>query len=161
MSLLNSKEIISSLFPTGISYIEFSTPGFSLTKKISNLDSLDNLIFLENHGVIVSGLRFHECYQSILDVNKKCEDYIRSNVAEFMSFKDFFSNYDRQKIPKHDKFFFPDEIVFKDSKGFLATKILSEYVRFISEQLGPLRYLKEVDVCYIQNMKFEINRGKK
>ena len=161
MSLLNSKEIISSLFPNESCYVEFSTPGFSLTKQISNLDSLESLVFLENHGVIVSGFRFQECYHNILDVNKRCEDYIRNNVAEFVSFKDFFSNYDRQKIPKHDKFFFPDEVVFRDSRGFLATKILSEYVRFISKQLGPLRYLKDDDVCYIQNMKFEINRGKK
>lgn len=96
------QEIIQHLFPSAL-WIDYATPGLALTlaikKKMSTLLISADLIFLKNHGVIVTGntmqlaldryqsmksqiQRYFGIYDGDFDVNKQLFDiaFVRENV---------------------------------------------------------------------------------
>jgi rhamnose utilization protein RhaD (predicted bifunctional aldolase and dehydrogenase) len=79
-------DIFHKLFPTAI-WIEYETPGRLLTSKIRealvSISELPNIIFLQNHGVIVSGKNTSEVLTIHEDLNNKIQSYFQLDSSMF------------------------------------------------------------------------------
>lgn len=117
---------------TIFSLIDYFKPGLDLSIEINNLQYLDKIILLKNHGVIISGDTFEQVNHSIEKLfnyfnkpiiqsfNIKRNLYTRELINDF----DFYQNLINRKV-----FFTPDQCVFLNkidiSSKFLDTNKIS------------------------------------
>jgi rhamnose utilization protein RhaD (predicted bifunctional aldolase and dehydrogenase) len=155
---LEGKEIAKNLFPNSI-WVDYGTPGIDLTislrektKKIKNILDERIVVFLENHGVIVSGPN----YKSVLELHKE----INATVIDKLALKSFAQNDLTSK--NINKVIFPDQVVFTANKKLLRSTsgketllalnyILNEIVRL---GLTP-KYIDDHNIQILQNMESE------
>ena len=74
--LKNSKSIISKLFPDSL-FIEYITPGIKVYNEIKKKYNNEDIIFLDNHGVIITTNDFNEIKIIIDKIINKCEVYFK------------------------------------------------------------------------------------
>ena len=100
--------IAKELFPSSI-WINYETPGRDITLRIKQvLDrEIPSVIFLENHGVIISDEQMKEAYDIHEDVNKKIQTKL--NLAQY-PFEVARSCVDIEVMK--EKVFFPDQVVY-------------------------------------------------
>lgn len=103
-------DIFHKLFPKAI-WIEYETPGRLLTNKIRetlvSISDLPNIIFLQNHGVIVSGKDASEVLAIHEDLNNKIQSYFQLDRAVF---KEHAEEIDIEYIKSN--ILFPDQAVY-------------------------------------------------
>ena len=75
-------EIINKLYPNSL-IIEYLTPGIKVCNKIRELYDNQNVIFLLNHGIIVTSDDIDEVYNLINDVLIKFESYQQINFDKY------------------------------------------------------------------------------
>ncbi len=144
----NGMKELKSMFPDSL-IIDYQTPGIFLAKeffdKFSKLENLQkaNIVFLKNHGLIVSGKNMDEVielHESILEtlenklkVNmrayrnstflfKKLEDFIENNIVylcENSRIKNFIEN---NSIEDINYCFSPDSLIYCNKKILLLNK---------------------------------------
>lgn len=84
----NGIHILKTLFPKAL-FIEYDTPGIKLAKKyfsaISELkkNGTIDIVFLKNHGLIVSGKSEVEVYEKVNQVIRRIEDYLVIDMAKY------------------------------------------------------------------------------
>lgn len=145
LCLKNSRAIVSELFSDlDHAYIEYSAPGYNLYKKILALNSLRQVYFLENHGVIVSSNDMDVCVNVLRDLNERARNYIKAEEFSLEFAK-----------PTTEDYVFPDAAVF--SKDHIKPEVLAahNYITFVGKRLGELRYLSHEDVHFLQHMESE------
>jgi hypothetical protein len=120
----NSRQIIKSLFPYSC-FVDYASPGIDLFRAIKDQYKEESVIFLQNHGIIVTS-DCYSCISSILnDVLNKCEQFLNEdyscykNVSDLGSlmedvfgkriFVKYVSKIDAENL--NDKTFFPDKAV--------------------------------------------------
>lgn len=131
-----AKELFSDIAPEFL-WVDYKNPGYNLAKEIksevSSYEKLNGvkpkLIFLKNHGIIVSSDNSLECLKMTIDVNEKIFEYLKNNfgIERFpqieLEFKDNFhfngSELVRQFVAKLDenkqflsKFLIPDDAIY-------------------------------------------------
>jgi hypothetical protein len=149
LSLKNGKDIIDELFKTEdfqYTYLDYYNPGLELTSKILNTNDIEDVVFLENHGLIVSADNYYRCIHLISRINSFTKEYIRKNVNDFVEF-----TYAFYKISDKDIFTFPDAVVIDDYE----TKAAHNYILYYANQLGKIKQLSDDDVEYLKNLKSE------
>ena len=152
------KKIIKELFPESL-WVDYFSPGKNLTlavkeklKKTKKNRNEEKIVFLQNHGLIVSsetGLRSLEIHEQ---VNKKVKDHLK--LTGFKVKSSFEIN--------ERKVLFPDQIVYLDgeakTRSSAAKETLSAY-SYIKQEIKNLnlspKYLSEKDVLKIKNMDSE------
>lgn len=152
------KKIINELFPKSL-WVDYFSPGKNLTlavkdelKKSKKNKNKENIVFLQNHGLIVSsetGLRSLEIHEQ---VNKKVRDHLKLKDFKVKSSVEISA----QEV------LFPDQIVYLDeeTKTFstAAKETLSAY-SYIKQEIKSLNlspnYLAIKDVLKIKNMESE------
>jgi FMN phosphatase YigB (HAD superfamily) len=75
-------EIINKLYPNSL-IIEYLTPGIKVCNKIRELYDNQNVIFLLNHGIIVTSDDIDEVYNLINDMLIKFESYQQINFDKY------------------------------------------------------------------------------
>jgi HAD superfamily hydrolase (TIGR01549 family) len=75
----NGKEIIKNLFPNSL-IIDYYTPGIELSKNIQLKYSGEKIIFLLNHGLIVTSNSSEEIDSLIKEIINIVEEYINNNM---------------------------------------------------------------------------------
>ncbi len=113
-----SERIIAELFDTGdgfgydYEYLRYVTPGYKLHKELLWGDN--NIVFLENHGLIVSSESVSHAVTTIKWINDECQKWLIKN---------------RLSIISHAKpaqgYLFPDAVVFPNELKFVNDFILS------------------------------------
>ena len=86
----NGMDILKKLFPEAL-FIDYDTPGIKLAKKyfktykenISECKKIFNVIFLKNHGLIVSAKSAEEVINKTEDVLVKIEKYLNINMKAY------------------------------------------------------------------------------
>jgi uridine kinase/ribulose-5-phosphate 4-epimerase/fuculose-1-phosphate aldolase len=149
LSLKNGKDIIDELFKTEdfqYTYLDYYNPGLELTSKILNTNDIEDVVFLENHGLIVSSDNYYRCIHLISRINSFTKEYIRKNVNDFVEF-----TYAFYKISDKDIFTFPDAVVIDDYE----TNAAHNYILYYANQLGKIKQLSDDDVEYLKNLKSE------
>jgi len=157
------KDLILEHFPESI-WVDYFTPGKDLTLAIKNSlngreDSFEGLIFLENHGIIVSATTYQKC----LEIHDECN----STVKTFYNLKDF-NILDEVNFIKPDNFLFPDQVIYMSSdqlkaktKASVETISTAEYLHSsMSDQRLTPRYLSKENVEILNNMQSEKYRKK-
>jgi HAD superfamily hydrolase (TIGR01549 family) len=79
----NAKEIINEIYPNSL-IIEYFTPGIKVCNKIKELYNNEKIIFLLNHGVIITSHDISEVYYLLNDLLDKFECY--QNI-DFIKYK--------------------------------------------------------------------------
>ena len=149
LSLENGKDIIDELFKTEdfkYTYLNYYNPGLELTSKVLNTNDIEDVVFLENHGLIVSSENYYRCVHLISRINTFTKEYIKKNVNDFEEFTYTFS-----KISNKNIFTFPDAVVIDDEETISA----HNYILYYANQLGKIKSLSNDDVEYLKNLKSE------
>lgn len=148
LCLENSKELIDKLF-NGIfeyDFIQYYNPGYELTKKILTTENLKNIIFLENHGLIVS---LDDCYDTIYYItliNKKVKDYLKENIKNFEEFSIDWVNKNQLEI-----YSWPDSVVLSDDETIAA----NNYINYFGNKIGKIKQLEKEDIQYLKSIEAE------
>lgn len=117
------KSILSNLFPKTL-WINYATPGFKLVVKIKeSLDAINQspeIIFLQNHGLIISSNNPEKVIQTNLEINLKIIDYL--NLKDFQIYNDM-------PDTAGYKLLFPDQAIYLSSvdKNDITTAALETY----------------------------------
>lgn len=152
------KEILRKNFPNSI-WINYDTPGIDLTisirekiKKIKNILNKKIIVFLENHGVIVSG----PDYKTVIETHEE----INLAIKEKLSLKSFTTN--DMSLDRIDKIIFPDQVVFTANKKLLHSSSGKENLlalNYIFNEMYRLgltpKYISEQNVEVLENMESE------
>jgi len=78
----NSEGIIKQLFPNSV-IIEYLTPGIKVCNKIKEKYNNENIIFLLNHGVIITTDIYNQQYILLNKMITKCEKYNKENYSKY------------------------------------------------------------------------------
>ena len=98
----NARQIIKELFPEAL-IIDYYTPGIKVCNEIlktynnENYNN-ENLIFLINHGIVVTSNNLQELYTIIEKVIETCEVYLKVNIDIINYNINYNINYSKYKI---------------------------------------------------------------
>lgn len=112
-------------------WVEYSTPGEELTQKIKDSlgDTECQVIFLQNHGLIIWG----KTPKEVLDLHRKVNDELIKyfNINHYKPEQNFSISYIRDNI------LFPDQVVYTETdetlKTIAARETLDSYCFILSE----------------------------
>lgn len=77
-----AKKIVNDLFPTAL-VVDYFTPGIKVCNEIRRLYTKQNIIFLVNHGLIITSDNYEELYELLDDVIEKFEKYQKINCDKY------------------------------------------------------------------------------
>ncbi len=155
-------KVSKELFPNSI-WVDYASPGRELTLKIKNLVSDINkedgiILFLQNHGLIISHRDPLQAKFLHKSVNSKISDFLK-----LPAFKVDYSRLDYNLSMMNEKVLFPDQIVYTMSDADVlesdaAKETLASYEYLLSQitskGLNP-SFLNKCDVDFIMNMESE------
>jgi ribulose-5-phosphate 4-epimerase/fuculose-1-phosphate aldolase len=143
---LESKSIIDMLFKDlKYKYIDYYTPGYELCNNISKID--ENIIFLENHGLIVCGDDIEKLIEVTFEINNICKKWVDQNIENYVELNN--NNF--------SGCMFPDAVVFYDELKIINDHILYTILRC---SLTP-KYLTLNECERITELNSEKKRKKK
>lgn len=136
-----SSEILQSLFyDIKFKYIPYTAPGKDLANIFSDL-KLPPILFLENHGLVVSSSDVMSAFALTQEINIRCKNWIDSQ-------KD---NYVPLEIPiKDNRCLFPDAAILPE-----MMEVNAHIHNLINAASLVPRWLSELQVNYIKNMNLE------
>jgi HAD superfamily hydrolase (TIGR01549 family) len=108
----NSREIINSLFNNSL-IIDYYTPGIELSKNIQLKYSNEKIIFLLNHGIIVTSDSLEEIDIIITRVLNKIENYLSLNFDKYKIVNKISSIYELIYNNRYITYLIEDEIIKK------------------------------------------------
>jgi uridine kinase len=149
LSLENGKDIIDSIFLDDdfeYSYLDYYNPGFELSSKILNTPDLKEVIFLQNHGLIVTSDRYLRCIHLISRINTFTKEYIQKAVPNFKEF-----DFSWPQYKPIETFTFPDAVVIDDEETLAA----HNYILWYANKLGKIKPISKDDVDYLLNLQSE------
>lgn len=152
------KKIAAEIFPNFL-WIEYCNPGWQLTEMIFNglkKSPKSQIIFLQNHGLIVAGNDADELLFLHSEINQKIKKHL--NIPEFNFAKTKISD----SVFMKKNVLFPDQIVFGISEEFsksqIASHIFAAYSYILQSieksSLKPIFISKE-NVDFVTNMESE------
>ncbi|MBL1418932.1 MAG: class II aldolase/adducin family protein [Alphaproteobacteria bacterium] len=164
---VEGKNIAQTLFPNSV-WIPYASPGNHLSLavyKALQADSIDpSIVFLENHGIIISGKTSDQTEQLHTHVNGQICKHFKQDLNLMLH------EYDPDTpLPSRQQVLFPDQIVYTiaASESLLKTKAardtLASYEFIVSSiQTHNLqtKYLNEYEVNFVANMEQEKYRKK-
>jgi uridine kinase/ribulose-5-phosphate 4-epimerase/fuculose-1-phosphate aldolase len=149
LSLENAADIIDELFSKedfDYTYLNYYNPGLELTHKILNTDDIKDVVFLENHGLIVSSDNYYKCIDLISRINTFSKEYISKNTIKFKEFDLSWVIHTKENI-----FTFPDSVIINDDETIAS----QNYILYYAKQLGKIKPLSNEDIEYLKNLKSE------
>lgn len=149
-----AREIIEQIYPSGL-IIDYLTPGIKICNEIYKLYDGQNVIFLLNHGIIVTFDDYNKIFEIIEDVLIKFETYQNINFDKY-KFTNKISNIINNKckllnitylcedavinnyfIQKKElfkmKITFPDALIYCGSKMLFGLNSVDEYIKIYNE----------------------------
>lgn len=133
------KNIISNLFRDyQFEFVEYATPGFELIDKI-NAD--EEIIFLENHGLIIASETSERAFLLTELVNERCKEWLIENSQSLIS----------SEINTEIKPLFPDAAVLKDEMEDINKNI---FQMMTACNLTP-KFLNDNEINKLNNMAAE------
>jgi len=128
-----AKNIINDFFPEAL-IIDYVTPGIKLCNEIKNKYNDENIIFLINHGIIITSYYYDEIYQLLETVitffeNKQQMNFEKykftNNISSFINMNFSVENlsylcenekimnyFEQKKYLFHEKWSFPDALIY-------------------------------------------------
>lgn len=88
-----AEEMIKELFPMEILFISYLTPGINVCTEIKSQYKNEKIIFLKNHGIIITSDNYEEIYILLENVINTFEKYQQLNFFEKYKFTNILSKY--------------------------------------------------------------------
>lgn len=146
----DSREIIKKLFPNDI-FINYNTPGIDLSKeiilKLKKSESI--IIFLANHGILISTNNHEQCLNILEEVLRKCEDYLDLDFSKYK-----YVNELSKKNINCVSYLSEDEIVNKYVHNFNFKSVFPDKVVFCGINLNENVFLNN-GFIYITSTSIE------
>lgn len=79
---VNAKEIIKKIYPSGL-IIDYLTPGIKVCNEIMKVYNNENVIFLLNHGIIITCDYVNDIYETLDEVLYSFESYQKINYDKY------------------------------------------------------------------------------
>ena len=73
---------MKQLFPDAL-IIEYLTPGIKVCNKIQEIYNDEKIIFLLNHGIIITTNDYNEQYKLLNNLLIECENYNKENYSKY------------------------------------------------------------------------------
>lgn len=148
------KSIAKGLFPESL-WVRYATPGRDLTLLIQNelkgLKNLPEIIFLENHGIIISSDDPHYAFELHESINKKIYDYFQIPENSFNNEKGLECAQEMKK-----NILFPDQVVYTlGGNKILKTKAAKETIQAYNFILKTIKE-KGLEPSFISQEKASI-----
>ena len=121
----NATEIINEIYPNSL-IIEYFTPGIKVCNKIKEKFNNEKVIFLLNHGIIITSDNITELYNLINDVLEKFESY---QNMDFLKYKN------TNKISKTINNVFKIDNVSYLCEDVLVNRYLSQKIELFKESI--------------------------
>lgn len=80
--MINSEKIINTIFPESL-FIEYITPGIKVHNEIKKKYNNEEIIFLDNHGVIITSDVFDNIKKQLDYIINKCEEYLSIDYSKY------------------------------------------------------------------------------
>jgi rhamnose utilization protein RhaD (predicted bifunctional aldolase and dehydrogenase) len=150
------QSLVACLFPTAI-WMPYATPGLELTRIVSEYlnGGKTNIIFLQNHGLIVSGPDTKTC----LDMHENVTETIRMAYPDI---QDFNENSDELIDIQIDGLLFPDQAIYHSDPILSASRAGRETmqaVRFLIDRMKQqnieIKYIGKEERSILLNMESE------
>lgn len=150
-------QIVQKLFPDGL-WIEYFNPGKDITIEISKAtkDKSSNIIFMQNHGIIVCADNANDALTLHESINNKIINYF--NISSDYKLKEVSLDVNEVK----EKVIFPDQVVYLLSEDLRKTDAGIETLYaydYITKKISALgltpNYISRDDIDYIENMESE------
>jgi len=156
----NGEEILKEILPQAL-WIPYQTPGLALTRQIQTYLAARpdaEILFLQNHGVIISAATTAQAWDWHEDVNRRIR--ARFNLPDTYQPTQAYTT-DRQHI------LFPDQAVYlgnkllAHSKASVETLQAYDFLRATMDELNLTpHYLPEAEAEFLVNMEAEKYRQK-
>ena len=165
----NSKEIINQIYPSGL-IIDYFTPGIKVCNEIQKLYNNQNVIFLLNHGIIITCDFIDEIYILLEELINKFENYqnidfdryrLTNKISSVINSKCKLSNItylcedeiiNKYFLNKKEifqmKISFPDALIYCGAKILFNMDNLDSYMKSLGE--SP-KIIVENDLIYINS----------
>jgi uridine kinase/ribulose-5-phosphate 4-epimerase/fuculose-1-phosphate aldolase len=118
-SILCSKEartIVKTIFHDfTYDFIEYNRPGMNLANRL-RVNPINDIIFLENHGLIVCANNAQEAFETTERINNRCKRWLANHVESFVNIEE--PNTVNRPL-------FPDSAVFLDEMYYINDYIFS------------------------------------
>ena len=112
---IQGEELLKTLFKDiPHQFVEYTTPGYELVNKIIPNRVGDNILFLQNHGLIVGSESHEDAMELTEKINNRCKRWLVTHVDSFLDFEDSKIN-----LP-----LFPDAAVFPSEMSSTNNYIL-------------------------------------
>ena len=151
------QKILKEIFPQSI-WINYCNPGLELTRKISKTLAKEKspIIFLQNHGLIISANQENEA----LELHQRVNDEIISHLNLTIFNPQKINLIAEKKI--NENVLFPDQIVFGLNEQFSKSKIANDiflaysYILKNIENKGlEANFISQENINFIANMENE------
>ena len=156
---------LQKLFPNeSFIFLPYINPGYELALRLYKTNNIPQIIFLQNHGMIIHANSLTSCLKKIEKVHQTIEEYLKKKNV-FIRFQI------NTSINRFNKYIFPDSAVFsKVSEKKLIPPKKHELLEIMSAQLyiiqiinlmqGKPKYLSKKDVSRLLSMQQEKHRQK-
>lgn len=168
----NSKIIINKLFPESL-FVDYITPGIKVFNEIKKKYNNEEIIFLDNHGVIITSDVFDNIKKHLDYIINKCEEYLSINYSKYKltnEISDFiFENYNKEVISylsqdvtiteyiKNKVLLFKESITFPDALVYCGIKIIIGNVKDICNYYDKYKELPKILI--VDNLLFIISES--
>ncbi len=157
LCLSDSSQIMRNLFGSlNYDYIPYVMPGEQLYRYIKSKytqkqDCTEDVLFLENHGVIVAADHVNDAIRLASDIELTALNYLKNNGDS--NFEEFSLSFADQ-LPS-TRFTFPDAAVFFNDATRKETAAAHNYIISQACNFGKIRYLSENNVNDLRNSQSE------
>jgi len=151
------QSIAQKLFPDSI-WVKYANPGKDITIAIANAikGKFANIIFMQNHGIIIGAKSAKNVYELHELVNNKIVNYLN------ITFGYKLERTDLNILEVKEKVIFPDQVVYLLSENLRNTTAGSEVLYaydYIMKKISNLNltpnFISKEDIDYIENMESE------
>lgn len=151
LCLENSEAIIKQVYRSyNYKYIPYITPGYSLFKALEELNNIPDIIFLQNHGLIITSDSKEEALALTADITQQAQEYLQKQILNFKSF-----TLDFAKEDKSSYFYFPDAVIFLDKKQNQEVLAFNNYIHYITETLQSRHVLSSENMFELLSLESE------
>ncbi|MGL4524477.1 MAG: class II aldolase/adducin family protein [Spirochaetia bacterium] len=155
-------DIVKKLFPMA-KWIRYQTPGYPLSRIIAEKADEYDILFLENHGLIVCADKSNVALELHQKINDNIHDYFLPSLASFDNF-----SFEEEEESMNSQILFPDQVIYAYSKTDLkntqAQKETIKAYHFIKENIKRLgltpKTIDDKEVNILLNLESEKYRQK-
>ncbi len=159
------ERIIQKLFhDVPFMLLPYASPGYALGKLVAASPPAD-ILFLQNHGMIVCGdtvLRLKELLTLVIN---RCTTYLQERLSTPIYFTKALVSENVAEATGANGFLFPDAVVYAEKRKNAAAQETLSAQRYIEETIrqirGVPRYIPKEEVKYLRTMEAEKYRQQK